>query len=359
LSVSTFLLSGSGITRRRLGAGALVGLPTIIAEPARAARSVTFAGYGDWFQAAFDQFILQPFRKSHPDIAVFYYPVGNSFQSLALLRAQRARPTTDVVLLEPAVAAQANAEGLLVSLNPTVVPAIRDLIPQAMQPGLAGPALMLDSLVLGYNPSQSGRPPRRWRQLWDPAYGRRIGLQTPPDPLGLAMTAVAAALFGNGDPATALDIALNALSQLAPRVSVWDPNPDIYTSIAAGDADIGPCWNARAQNQAAQTPGRFAAVYPEEGSPYLPITINLAKGSAQSEAAGTLINWLLGPEAQRLLIETMRYAAVNARVDAPPPATLARATAAPGRRIELDWVAVTAIRDQITAAWRDRGLANH
>ena len=94
------------------------------------------------------------------------------------------------------------------------------------------------------------RRPRLWRDLWDPFYGRRIALQTPPDPAGLAMTAVAAALFGNGNPKTSLDIAMTALSQLGPLVALWDPYPDAPSAITGGDATIGPCWNARAQLQA-------------------------------------------------------------------------------------------------------------
>jgi len=198
-----------------------------------------------------------------------------------------------------------------------------------------------------------------WRNLWDPAYGQRIALQTPPDPLGLAMTAVAAALFGDNDPATALRIAMNAITQLAPRVAVYDPIPDVYTAIATGDADIAPCWNARAQKQAVLTPDRFAAAIPAEGSPFLTMTINLVKGSPRSDAARVLIAWLLGPEAQRLLAETMFYAPVNTKVEL-SPAALARVGGGPtARRIPMDWVGATAMRDDITAAWRKNDLANH
>ena len=112
-------------------------------------------------------------------------------------------------------------------------------------------------------------------------YGRRIALQTPPDPAALALTAVAGGLFGGGSPSQTLEAGLTALTQLAPRVVLWDPVPDIYTAIAAGDADIGPGWNARAQSQAVLTPGRFAATIPDDGSPVLATTINLVKGSPQ------------------------------------------------------------------------------
>lgn len=357
--VGSSLVGRRLVSRRALGASVLLALPSIISRSAKAARNITIAGYGDWFQAAFDPLILGAFRRAHPEIAVFYYPVGNSFQTLAMLRGQRAYPSTDVVLLDSGVAVRAAAEGLLDPLRPETLPVMKDLIPAAMSADLAGPALVLDSLALGYSPAQINPAPRLWRNLWDSAYGSRIALQTPPDPLGLAITVVAAKLFGGGDRTLSVDIGLNALTQLVPRVAVWNPVPDVYTAIATGDAAIGPVWNARAQNQAALTPGRFAAIIPEEGSPCQVTTINLVRNSPDPDAARTLIAWLLAPEAQRLLAETMFFAPVNTRTSI-PASSLSRAGATPAlveRRIEMDWAGVTRMRDQITAAWRSRRLA--
>lgn len=349
----TLAQSGSGLNRRRLGAAALLALPGII--PARAAaRSVTLAGYGGWFQAVFDPVILGAFRKSHPGISVFYYPVGNSYQALSMLRAQRAFPATSVALLETGVAATATAEGLLEPLDPASMPVLKDLAVPPSAAKLAGPALMLDSLALGYNPTLIRGSPRSWRVLWNPVYGKKLVLQTPPDPLGLAITAVAAGLYGNGDPKTSMDIAMTALEQLAPRVGLWDPIPDVYTAIAVGDAGLGPCWNAHGQAQAALTPGRFVATLPDEGGPYLATTINMVKGTQQPEAARTLIEWLLGPDAQRLLAEVMFYAPVNSKADIPAP-VLARVGATPAmvqRRMEMDWISITKARNVVTALWR-------
>ena len=354
-----FTQSGSGIVRRQLIAAAALALPAIVSAPTRAAaRGVTFAGYGGWFQSVFDPMILGAFRKAHPDIPVFYYPVGNSYQALSVLRAQRGFPTTGVALLETGIAARAMAEGLVEPLDAGSMPVLNDLVAGAISPNLGGPALMLDNLALGYNPTLIAPPPRSWRALWNPVYGRRVVLQTPPDPLGLAITAVAAGLYGAGDPKTSMDIALTALTQLVPRVGAWDPIPDVYTAIADGDAGFGPCWNARAQAQAALTPHRFAAVIPDEGGPYLTTTVNLVKGAPQAEASRTLIAWLLGPEAQRLLVQTMFYEPVNTKADI-PAAALSRVGATQAmiaRRMEMDWIGITAARDQVTALWRSHGL---
>ena len=335
-------------------------MPAIIARPARAAREITIVGVGGWFQTAFDTIVLGPFRKAHPDIAVFFYPLGNAYQVLGLLRGQTASPTSDIALVEPGVAARATTEGLFTPLDTATMPVIKDLIPQAVMPGIAGPALTLDSLALGYNPARVTHPPQTWRNLWDPSYGPRIALQTPPDPIALALTAVAGGLFGGGGATRSLDAGLTALAQLAPRVVLWNPTPDIYSAIAAGDADIGPGWNAQAQHQAAQTPNRFAAAVPADGSPVVATTINLVKGAPQQAAARTLIAWLLGPEAQKLLTDALYFAPVNTKADI-SAASLARAGAAPtqvARRKEINWETADAIRNQVAAAWRSRNLGN-
>ncbi|HEX4365445.1 MAG TPA: extracellular solute-binding protein [Rhodopila sp.] len=335
-------------------------MPALIARPARAAREVTIVGVGGWFQSAFDTRVLGAFRKTHPDVAVFFYPLGNAYQVLGLLRGQAAAPNSDIALVEAGVAARATTEGLFVPLDTATMPVIKNLIPQAVMPGIAGPAVMIDSLALGYNPAKVTRPPQTWRNLWDPSFGPRIALQTPPDPAALALTAVAGGLFGGGGPAQSLGAGLTALTQLAPRVVLWDPAPDVASAIAAGDADIGPGWNAQSQNQAAQTPARLAAAVPADGSPVVATTINLVKGAPQAAAARTLIAWLLGPEAQKLLADALYFAPVNPNADI-SAASLARAGAAPAQvahRKVINWEAADAIRGQIAAAWRARNLGN-
>jgi putative spermidine/putrescine transport system substrate-binding protein len=347
------------VSRRRLGAGVVLALPAVITRPARAARSLTFGSIGGWFGSAFDGTVLAAFRKTHPEITVFYYPLANSFQVLGMLRGQRTNPSTDVVLLDPGTAHRATAEGLLDVLDPDTTPVLKDLISQATLKGIAGPAMVLDSLSIGYSPAQIAGVPRNWHDLWDTGFGNRLALQTPPDPVALALTAIAGAMFGGGDLYRAMYVGMTALAQLGPRVVDWDPVPDIYIAISVGDAAIGPCWNAHGQNQALLTPGRFAANIPADASPVRATTIHLVKGAPEPDAARTLIAWLLSPEAQRLLTETMFFAPVNAKADI-AAASLARAGASPAmvaKRMDLDWVAVDAIRDQVAAEWRKRNLA--
>jgi putative spermidine/putrescine transport system substrate-binding protein len=347
---------------RRAATASLLAAPALATGIARAAdpvRTVKIAGFDDWFREAFEGRVLPAFRKANPGIATDYTPLGNSIQAFGLLRGQSGRPSTDVVLMEAGVAAFATGENLLTKLGQDTVPAIKDLIPAAVLPNVAGPGLYLDSLALAYSPGAMPKAPRTWRNLWDPAYGQRIGLTTPPDPAALAMTAVAGALFGGEEFTRGLELGVVALQRLRPRVTAWDPVPEIYSAITFSDISIGPAWNARAQYQAAQYPGRFAAIVPEDGSPYQTVTVNLAKNAPNRDAALTLINWLLAPEGQRLLTEQLYLAPVNSKADIPAPA-LARAGAAPAdvaKRMAVDWHVLVGVRDQIGVAWRKLGLA--
>jgi ABC-type Fe3+ transport system substrate-binding protein len=331
-------------------------MPAIV-PAARAARTITFAGMGEWFQAGFAANLLPLFRKTRPDLDVFYYPVATFAQTVALLRAGRTAPPFDLVMLDPVSAARAALEGLLETMAPASMPVLKDLYPDALTTDEHCPVMAWDTFALGFNPGMVPAAPRNWRDLWNGIYAR-IAVQTPPDPAGLALTQAASSVFGGTGDLNALNIGLTALTQLAPRITLWDPRPDIYTAITFGDAAIGPGWLGAGQAQARQYPGRFAMAIPDDGSPVRPFLLGAIKGAAQTEAGKVLAAWLLGQDAQRVMAETMFLAPVNQAASIPAP-ILARAGAAPavvGRRMPTDWVKMMLIRDQLAAEWRRRKL---
>ncbi len=345
----------TAVPRRTLAAGLAAGLA---ARPARAAASsIALAAAGDWLQDSFQDAVLAPFRKARPDIDVLFYGAANPSQILATLRNERGLPTLDVVLLDAVGTARATVEGLLDPLDPAALPPAPGAAPGADPGERAAPFAMWDSLAIGYNPALVPGPPRTWRDLWNPRF-TRIAVQTPPDPLALGLTAVACALFGGRTDDQSLGAGFNALSALAPRIAARDPRPDIYAAITQGEAAIGPVWNARGRLAAARSQGRLAVVLPEEGSPAVPTTVNLVKGSRRRDAAMALINYLLGPVAQRQMAEALSFAPAL-RTDL-PEAALARvgATAAQeSRRMPIAWLLAPALRDRIAVEWRARNLS--
>jgi spermidine/putrescine-binding protein len=348
------------LTRRQAGGALMAGAALAsFGRAARAARTVTIAGFGDWFQAAFEQAVIAPFKKANPAFGVFFYPVNTSLQSLGLLRGQRYAPSTDLALMDSAAAERATAEKLLETVTPATMPVLRELTRSALLEGTDAPIMAWDTLAIGYSRERVQSPPKSWQGLWNGAYSR-IAVQTPPDLAGLAFTQAASTVFGGRGDLQSLNIGLNALMALAPRVSAWNPRPDVATVVAYGDAALGPVWNGAGQAQAAKMPNRFGVVLPSDGSPALPITIGLVKSAPQAEGARALMSWILGREAQTALAEVMALAPAN-QTATPSEAARVRAGATPAateRRMAIDWPVMMQIRDQLAAEWRHRNLAS-
>ena len=91
-------------TRRRLLTASISLAMPCIRPAAAARRGITFAAYGGLFQELYEPVIVEPFRRTHRDISVFYQAFPSSTQALALLRRQREQPEIDVVLLDLAAA---------------------------------------------------------------------------------------------------------------------------------------------------------------------------------------------------------------------------------------------------------------
>lgn len=341
-------------TRRRL-LTASIGLAMPFIRPAAARRSLTFAVPAGVFQTLHEPLVAEAFQRAYPETSVFYYPLPSATQALAVLRRQRDLPDVDAVLLDAAVARTATDEGLLEPLTASALPVMADLAPAALFPGIAGPALYTEPLVLLFDPARVRPPPVSWKTLWNGRQDLSIALPAPPDDIGLAFTVAAGRLFGGGDHQRTVDNGLTAIGQLARRVVNWDPRPDIYRFIADGRAAFGMGWNLSAQFHATRLKGRLGVAFPEDGTLSRVTTVNLVKGCRQPEAARQFIAWLLGAEAQKLMVEHLFLGPVNTKaryLEAALQRT-ANTPARAARAMPVDWVVVNEMRDGITRRWRD------
>ena len=346
-------------TRRRfLTASAGLALPRAVAAQGTRRRSLTFAAPGGLFQELYEPAVMDVFANRTPGSGVFWQPIAAGSQALAVLRRQRERPDIDVVLLELATARQAADEGLLEPLTLAQLPVMAELAPVALFPGLPGPALFTEPLVLLYDAALS-KPPLFWKSLWGWVDERSLAIPAPPDPVGIAFTIAAARVFGDGgDETKAISAAVNAIADLGRRTVTWDPRPDVYHVVGDGQARLGVGWNMAAQVFSDRMAGRLGVVFPEEGTLSRVVTVNLVKGAPKPEAARLLIAWLLGADAQKTMVERMylgpvntkgRYADSALRRTANTPARVARA-------MRVDWVAVNVQQDDILRRWREQVL---
>lgn len=342
-----------------LAAAALVAAGPALAQgtpPATGGR-MTLQAYAGIFKDNYTQTVVTPFA-GRSGTAVQYFEGGTSAQMLGTLRAQRADPQIDVVIMDVTTAAIACAEGLVERIDAAALPVVAELDDQARSSGGAcGPAVTYDHLVLVYDTRNVTPAPTRWAAMWDPAHRGRIALSAPPNIQGLALTAILA--HSAGGAWQNVGAAIPRLRELAPGVQTFDPNPDGYTLILNDQVRFATGWNARAQLYRDQSQGRIGVSLPEEGTVFQINTINLV-ANAKNRAQGlAFMAHALSPEAQKAFTERMFYGPTNTRAQVAPEA-MARTALAPefrSRVIPLDWTEMVRLRDGWNQRWRREVIA--
>ncbi|MFC4171929.1 MULTISPECIES: ABC transporter substrate-binding protein [Microvirga] len=319
-------------------------------------KTVTLAAYSGIFQDHYTKAVVEPFMKAHPDIKVQFYGMPNSAQMLGTLRAQKASPQIDVMIMDVSVAKAATDEGLFDKVDESVSKHVADLYPAARAEGVGGVGVTFDNLVLLYNEDQVKTAPTSWNALWDKQYAGKVAIPAVPDIQGTTLTIIANKMAGEEDYKKTVEPGIKKLGELAPNVQTWDPRPDVYTPIANGQAALGIGWNARAQVYSDAAGSKLGVALPEEGSGFQINTINLVKNSPANDAAKTFIDYALSPEAQAAFTEAMFYAPTNSKAQEKISKEALARTAAGSMddMIGIDWIAVAGIRDAITEQWRRR-----
>ena len=217
--------------------------------------AISLMAYGGIFQDNYVKAVVEPFQKAFPNVRVNYVATVTSAQMLGAIRAQKADPQIDVVIIDVTTATIGNAEGLFSKLTPQEVPSLDDLYPEARAVGGPfGPAVLYDHLVLVYDRQNLNPPLARLADLWRPDLKGQLAVSAPPNIQGLALTAMVTKMEG-GNHTQSIDPGIKKLRELAPSVQTWEPNPDGYTLILNGVVRVATGWNARAQLYSDETNG--------------------------------------------------------------------------------------------------------
>ncbi len=313
--------------------------------------TITLLAYSGIFQDNYQAAVVEPFQKKYPNIKVKYQAGKSSAENLAALQASKDRPNVDVAIMDVSVSNTGNKSGIFANLDPSLVPNAADVDSRGKNAEGYGPAVTYDSLVTIYNDNVNPAP-TSWDALWDPKHAGRVIVTAHPDIQGTSLMLIENAKAGG----TIADVSKGVakLKQLAPAVQTFAPQPDQYTLVQAGQADMAIAWNARAQTYADKSGGKLKVAIVSDKSVFQINTINLVKGSGNSKAAQTFINYALSPEAQAKFTETMFYAPTNTKAK-PSAQALARTSADPAlvkNILDVDWNQVASKRDQWTQLWR-------
>jgi putative spermidine/putrescine transport system substrate-binding protein len=344
--------------RMLLAAGLLAATgPAALAQDSSVKGEITVVIYSGVFEENYTKAVIEPFRKKFPGVKVNIFPGRTSAQTLGMVRSQKGDPQTDVVLFDVTTAQIGAREELFLPLAEAEVPNLKELLPSATPAAIKanGAAVTFDHLVIVYNSEKIAPAPTTLKSFWDPKFKGQLGINAPPNIIGLGLTMMATKMAG-GDWTKSIDPGVKALAELAPSVATFDPNPDGYTMIMGGQLVASTGWNARAQFFHDQSKGKLGVLLPAEGSVFQINTINVTRGTKNRAAAMAFANYALSAEAQAAFTELMFYAPVNAKaVGMISPKALGRTAASKEnfeKMIPVDWGEIVKVRDAWNNRWR-------
>jgi len=315
-------------------------------------QTVTVMAYAGLFQERYTKAVVEPFMKANPGIKVEYFPMPNSAQMLGTLRAQKAAPQADVVIMDVSVSKAATDEKLFNKIDEKVSKNVADLYPNARIADVDGVAVTFDNLVMLYNGDTVKDAPKSWMDLAKPEYKGKVAIPGMPDIQGLSLVLIMDKARGGTDYLQNVDKGITALGEIAPNVQTWEPKPEVYPVIISGQAVIGAGWNARAQVNADTSGGKLKTVLPQEGSVFQINTINYVANGPGKDAGAKFIDYALSPEAQKAFTESMFYAPTNAKAQISEAAIARTAVKSMDKVIPVDWIALAKVRDPIMEQWR-------
>lgn len=326
---------------------------TAMPAMAQAPGQITLMAYSDSvFKDNYTATVVQPFQQAG-GAQVQYFSSGNSAQMLGTLRAQKADPQVDVVIMDTTTAALACAEGLVEKVTPAQMPVLNEIDKLARDAGgECGPGVTYDNLVMIYNTEAVKPAPTRFADMASAPWRGRVGLGAPPNIQGLALTAILA--HANGGNWTNFAGALPTLRSIAANVQTFDPKPDSVTAVLSGQVDFTTNWNARSQMMHTQSGGKLGVVLPQEGTAFQINTINVVAGSRNAAQARAFMAHALGAAAQKAFTERVFYGPTNTTAQIAPEA-LSRTALAPeyrSRIVAIDWAEMQKLREGWNQRWR-------
>lgn len=312
--------------------------------------TITVLGYTAIFEDNFTQAVIEGFEAQHPEYNVEYVPSQNSAEMLGKLRSEASNPTVDVAILDQSVANTGIQEGVFAQLDEAAVPNLANVVDMGLNAEGYGPAMTFDNLVLLVNPEEAPEEISSIQDLWD-APDNSVAIPAAPDIQGIALTALTANNLG-ADYQEDIQPAIDELALLQPKVTSWDPQPDVYQTVTSGSAQYAVGWNARGQVFSDQSDGRLQVVQPDDGIAFQVNTINMVEGTENAEGAQAFIDYTLSKESQESFSSAMFYAPTVKNALLPEEVQARVADPQDPNIVEIDWIWMADQRDAWTDLWR-------
>lgn len=330
--------------------GALAAGAMLSGAPASAAEELTVIVYGGSFEAGWKKAVIEPFEAANPDIKV-RIATGLTMETVAMMRAQKADPRIDVVMMDEVGAAQANAEGLYHPLDLATIPNMAKLLPQFRMKGDAYTKFMYVAQVIAYDKGKVKTAPDSYQVMWDPQYKGKVSIPDINTSHGTMLLMMSARMNGGSD--TNIDPGFAAMKKLKPSiVTFWNQHAQVSQLFTQGDIAV-TTWTSDRSQGFIDNGGNIGWVIPKEGGYIIDSTIGIAKGTKRLAAAQKYVNFVLSEKAQEANAKFTYLTPVNreAKLDPITAAKLPYGEATLKRLLPADWAAVSKERPKWVDRW--------
>jgi putative spermidine/putrescine transport system substrate-binding protein len=297
------------ITRRRLMAAASA-LPAVALAPriARAETELAVTVNGGTFLDGWRKTVIEPFERANPGVKVRVVE-GLTYQSVALMRAQKGNPTVDVIMMDDVASTEAAAEGLVHPLSVETVPNLQQIYPDFRVAGDAYTKIYYVPEVITYNTETVKTKPTSWHDLWDAKYKGRLAVYNLDGAVGMMFFLLVNEMSGgtieNTDPGFA------AMRTLKPNVLTYPTqHAQLSQLFTQGDIVIAP-WVSDRSTTLKASGAPTAWTIPKEGSVMAEGTLAISKGSKNVDVALKYVNFAIDAGVQANNAKTFFVAPVN------------------------------------------------
>ncbi|UFN49578.1 extracellular solute-binding protein [Roseomonas sp. OT10] len=305
-------------TRRHLLAGS-AGLAGLLAAPAvlRAQTKEIFVG-GPASPGLTD--VLFPLIERKHGFKILFEG-SNSLVNLEKIRANKARPTMTVTMMDDPVLILAEREKVITPLKGTAIPNLADLRADAKPRDAMWANWCLPAASIAYNTDSVKPSPASYAEAWDPKYRDKVIL------ISMRITQavvplIAAAHLATGKPLAdclkEADAGIEKLKQMKPNIlQVTSNTPQAQQLLETGEIDLFLSPDSRSVLFRKSQGAPCDLARPKEGTVAMPAGVALVANGPNPELGMKFIDELLSPETQAMVAKTFFSSPTNTKAVLP------------------------------------------
>lgn len=291
--------------------------------------------------------IIEPFKKICGCEIVF--ETGNNADRLNKLKLRDGKGV-DVIYLSDSFSQLGIQEGLFQEIDPTKIPNLSEIYELGRMPqGKYGPAYTIGRVGLVYDSAKVNPPITSWNDLWREDLKSSVslpGITTTAGP----MAVIEAGKHAGVDPYEDADKTFEAVEALKPNVvKNYNTGSELVNLISTGEVRVAMAQDfTLASMQAAVKSMAWAKL--KEGDIATLNTVNIPKGSENTDLAYKFIDFILSKDVQQKEAEQGVDAPINMKVELTPDqakiwtygaeqvASLSRIDYAKMNEAKTDWI---------------------